>query len=196
MASAGICVRIHRKINVQAAITSGQGAENKEVSLANNKVNEAMELVIPTFRYLAVTILLFALSVLASFLFIKPHQKGIDPAIYVDAYKDQQPVTAVVSRRTGRALKLNIIVAVQTPAMLINLFPTFMELAGLTLPADRTIDGSSLWSILSGGADNLKDRPLYFFHDFDLEAVRQGDWKYYENLSTYTWPMPLNKMTR
>ncbi len=79
------------------------------------------------------------------------------------------------------------------PAMNIDLFPTFLGLAGLALPGDRTIDGADLWPVLGGTAVGLPERPLYFFHDYDVEALRLGRWKYIDQNSHYVWPAPLDK---
>ena len=79
------------------------------------------------------------------------------------------------------------------PAMNIDLFPTFLGLAGLTLPADRVIDGVDLWPVLAGERADLGERPLFFFHDYDVEAVRVGPWKYIDRNSHYVWPVPLDK---
>jgi uncharacterized sulfatase len=79
------------------------------------------------------------------------------------------------------------------PAMNIDIFPTFLALAGLTPPADRVIDGLDLWPVLGGAATGVGQRPLYFFHDYDVEAVRLGPWKYIDSNSHYVWPAPLDK---
>jgi uncharacterized sulfatase len=81
---------------------------------------------------------------------------------------------------------------VDDPAMGIDLFPTCMALAGLGLPNDRVIDGTDLSSVLSGGT-TLPERPLFFFHDYDVEAVRSGPWKFFRSNSHYVWPVPLDK---
>jgi uncharacterized sulfatase len=77
--------------------------------------------------------------------------------------------------------------------MNIDLFPTFLGLAGLAGPSDRIIDGVDLWPVLAGERDDLAERPLYFFHDYDVEAVRVGPWKYVDRASHYVWPVPLDK---
>ena len=81
----------------------------------------------------------------------------------------------------------------EVPAMNIDLFPTFLGLAGLSLPEDRVIDGADLWPVLSGGVTDGAERPLFFFHDYDVEALRVGAWKYIASNSHYTWPAPLDK---
>jgi uncharacterized sulfatase len=79
------------------------------------------------------------------------------------------------------------------PAMGIDLFPTLLGLAGLGLPTDRVIDGADLWPLLQGNGQDLPERPLYFFHEYDVEGVRVGDWKYLRRVSHWTWPVPLDK---
>jgi uncharacterized sulfatase len=79
------------------------------------------------------------------------------------------------------------------PAMGIDLFPTILRLAGVSLPSDRVIDGTDIWPLLSGNAVSLPDRPLFFFHEFDVEGMRVGDWKYFRDVSHWTWPLPLDK---
>ena len=82
---------------------------------------------------------------------------------------------------------------IDEPSMNIDLFPTFMTLAGLDLPTDRVIDGIDLAPLLSGQQTGLDDRDLYFFHDYDVEAVRAGPWKHLRSNSHYVWPVPLDK---
>ena len=79
------------------------------------------------------------------------------------------------------------------PAMNIDLFPTCLELAGLSLPADRIIDGKSMVSLLTRpGSPSLHER-MFFFHQGELEGVREGKWKYFRSINHYVWPMPVNK---
>ena len=83
-----------------------------------------------------------------------------------------------------------------SPAMNIDIFPTALAVAGLSLPSDRVIDGENLMPLLQGdasAAQNAENRPLYFFHEFDVEAVRRGRWKYIASNSHYVWPIPLDK---
>jgi uncharacterized sulfatase len=79
------------------------------------------------------------------------------------------------------------------PAMNIDLFPTFLGLAGLALPSDRVIDGADLWPVLSGSRAEVDERELFFFHDYDVEAIRAGPWKYIRSNSHFVWPTPLDK---
>ncbi len=66
-----------------------------------------------------------------------------------------------------------------TAAMSIDLFPTLLEAAGVPLPADRAIDGSSLVPLLAREAGRLADRPLYFVAGGEYVGVRTaGNLKY------------------
>jgi len=56
--------------------------------------------------------------------------------------------------------------------------PTFAALSGGTAPADRKIDGIDLSPLLLGKADTFKPRDTFFYyHGFNLQAVRSGPWK-------------------
>ena len=69
----------------------------------------------------------------------------------------------------------------------IDLYPTFGNLAGATIPTDRVIDGKDLWPLMSGQPNATSPHEaLYFYNqNFDdtidqtqsLEAVRAGKWK-------------------
>jgi arylsulfatase A-like enzyme len=59
-------------------------------------------------------------------------------------------------------------------AATIDLLPTFAELAGGRLPADRVLDGKSIWPLMSGAPGAKSPHETYFFRD---RAVRAGDWK-------------------
>jgi uncharacterized sulfatase len=80
-----------------------------------------------------------------------------------------------------------------TPAMNIDLFPTFLALAAVALPDDRTVDGVDLAPVLLEDRSELPERPLFFSKDYDVEAVRVGRWKYIERNSHYVWPFPIDK---
>ena len=85
---------------------------------------------------------------------------------------------------------------VSDPVMNIDLFPTLMSLAGVRTPSDRTIDGIDLSGIIDSSSrekPELTNRELYFFHDYDVEAIRKGKWKFYASTNHYTWPIPLDK---
>lgn len=61
-----------------------------------------------------------------------------------------------------------------TPVWLVDLFPTFAELAGA--PVDLRLDGVSLTPELFGEDELPIDRPLYWYKNNE-QAVRMGPWK-------------------
>jgi uncharacterized sulfatase len=71
-------------------------------------------------------------------------------------------------------------------AAAIDLFPSALALAGLPLPADRAVDGVSLATLLSGrrGAP-LPERPIFYYSDRSLYAVRLGRWKAHRRHGVY-----------
>ena len=57
----------------------------------------------------------------------------------------------------------------------IDVMPTFFEIAGVEMPADRTIDGISVLPVIRDGAKTPHEK---IFWDYaDQLAVREGDWK-------------------
>jgi uncharacterized sulfatase len=81
----------------------------------------------------------------------------------------------------------------ELPAMNIDLLPTLLGLAGVAPPSDRVIDGIDLWPVLAQERADLGERALFFFHDYDVEAMRVGQWKYIRSNSHYAWPVPIDK---
>ena len=61
-------------------------------------------------------------------------------------------------------------------ATVMDLFPTFVELAGGELPADRKIDGKNIFRFLQG-KESSPHFVLYCYQRRTLFAVRHGDWK-------------------
>ena len=57
-----------------------------------------------------------------------------------------------------------------------DILPTFANISGATLRADRKIDGKDITAALTDGAESPHE---YFFYAYwgDLQAVRWGDWK-------------------
>jgi len=79
------------------------------------------------------------------------------------------------------------------PTMNIDLLPTLLSLAGVSPPSDRIVDGANLSDLWLARASRVEERALYFAHDYDIEAIRRGPWKYIHSISHYTWPVPLDK---
>ena len=65
----------------------------------------------------------------------------------------------------------------KTPAMTIDLLPTFAHLIGAKLP-DHPIDGKNIWPLLAGQAGAQSPHEAYYFYwGRHLHAVRMGKWK-------------------
>jgi arylsulfatase A len=59
----------------------------------------------------------------------------------------------------------------------IDLLPTFVKLAGGTVPAERKIDGADITPLLLGKSQESPREAHYYFSGNRLEAVRSGPWK-------------------
>lgn len=64
-------------------------------------------------------------------------------------------------------------------ASALDIFPTFLALAGAALPTDRPIDGADLRPLLFGAAAPPPRQPMFFYRDERLQGVRKGPWKMY-----------------
>ncbi len=82
--------------------------------------------------------------------------------------------------------------ACDVPVSGIDFYPTFMELAGLTVPDEQTVDGMSFVKLLNGGTDKaLAGRDLFWHYPHygnqggdPSSIIRSGPWKlirYYED---------------
>lgn len=80
----------------------------------------------------------------------------------------------------------------EAAAMNIDLFPTLLKVAGLSLPKDRIIDGKDILPQLTGKSRSDSQEQYYFYHYDQLEGIRSGKWKYYRRIHRYTWPIPLD----
>jgi uncharacterized sulfatase len=79
------------------------------------------------------------------------------------------------------------------PASNLDLFPTCLEIAGLSVPNDRVVDGKSLVGMFSVSGTKSPHEVFYFYHQGELEGVRVEKWKYFRSLNHYVWPLPLNE---
>jgi arylsulfatase A len=55
--------------------------------------------------------------------------------------------------------------------------PTFVKLAGGTVPTDQKIDGADIAPLLLGQSKESPRAAHYYFNENKLEAVRSGRWK-------------------
>ena len=66
-----------------------------------------------------------------------------------------------------------------TPAMTIDLFPTFLSAAGLPVPDDRIVDGTDITPLLKGNSGGFPERSLFFVRGGEFAGVRgAGNLKY------------------
>jgi arylsulfatase A-like enzyme len=68
------------------------------------------------------------------------------------------------------------------PISNVDVLPTLAEWAQAPLPENRTLDGQSIADLLTGAADrqHYTHRPIYLVNNGQVEAVRDGAWKYRE----------------
>ena len=61
---------------------------------------------------------------------------------------------------------------------MMDILPTFVKLAGGTVPSDRKLDGADVWPLIAGqpGAESPHD-VFYYYRGLKLQAVRSGPWK-------------------
>lgn len=71
----------------------------------------------------------------------------------------------------------------------VDVLPTFVALAGGTLPDEPVIDGRDMSRLLLGETDSSPREAHYYFSSYNLQAVRQGPWK----LAIATQPESMGK---
>ncbi|WP_395137687.1 sulfatase/phosphatase domain-containing protein, partial [Armatimonas sp.] len=59
----------------------------------------------------------------------------------------------------------------------IDFLPTFVKLAGGSVPTDRKIDGKDIAPLLLGNTKKSPHEARYYFNGYNLQAVRSGPWK-------------------
>lgn len=59
----------------------------------------------------------------------------------------------------------------------IDFLPTFVALAGGTVPVDRKIDGRDISPLLFGRSQESPRAAHYYYRGYNLEAIRVGPWK-------------------
>ena len=63
-------------------------------------------------------------------------------------------------------------------ALSLDIFPTFVRLAGATPPSDRVIDGKDVWPLLTGRQGATTPHESFYYYQLgSLGAVRSGPWK-------------------
>lgn len=59
----------------------------------------------------------------------------------------------------------------------IDLLPTFVSLSGGAVPKDKPIDGADISDLLLGKSNVSPREAHFYYHAYNLEAVRSGPWK-------------------
>jgi arylsulfatase A len=63
------------------------------------------------------------------------------------------------------------------PMSEMDVLPTFVTLAGGSVPTDHPIDGKNVWPVLASQTKASPHDALFYFNSNSLEAVRSGPWK-------------------
>jgi arylsulfatase A-like enzyme len=80
-----------------------------------------------------------------------------------------------IARWPGKILSNRV---TDEPVTIMDMLPTFVALAGGSVPQDRVIDGKNVWPIVAGveGAKSPHDA-IYYLRGNSVAGVRAGDWK-------------------
>ncbi len=81
---------------------------------------------------------------------------------------------------------------IHEPGINFDLFATCLEVAGVSLPDDRIIDGKNLLPLLQGKGPSPHDT-FYYYFGHELVAVRHRNWKYHRRYMSDNGGYPLFK---
>ena len=79
---------------------------------------------------------------------------------------------------------------IETPASMVDWFPTLSAMAGAETPPASKIDGQDLAPLWRGDTLPVKDRTIAFYSHGKLEAIRKGPWKLKQPYDSDTIPIP------
>ncbi|WP_206816343.1 arylsulfatase [Chroococcus sp. FPU101] len=65
---------------------------------------------------------------------------------------------------------------IDQPSHIVDMYPTFIGLAGASSEKSKPLDGLNIWPALSGGKTSKRNEIVYNVEPFRA-ALRQGDWK-------------------
>ncbi len=74
----------------------------------------------------------------------------------------------------------------------LDLLPTFVAMAGGTLPADLELDGADIGDVIFRGAPSPHDQIL-LFDNTKVAAIRTPDWKFVTRVHTRGWHLNLGR---
>lgn len=91
-----------------------------------------------------------------------------------------------IARWTGRIAAGKVC---ETPCITMDVYPTLLELAGASPPANQPMDGASLLPVLKDPAATMRREALYwhlphYHHSTPAGAIREGNWKLIEFFET------------
>jgi len=70
--------------------------------------------------------------------------------------------------------------SVDEPLHVVNIYPTFVNLAGGSLDQLLPLDGTDVWATITDGTTAPSEELVY-----SLKAIRKGDWKYIDQEADY-----------
>ena len=65
----------------------------------------------------------------------------------------------------------------------VDLYPTFLHLAGASVPKDRILDGKDIRPLL-GWPGEVVEKPVFYYGPRTIHAVRHGPWKLHVRASS------------
>ncbi|MEM6722752.1 MAG: sulfatase [Bacteroidota bacterium] len=74
-----------------------------------------------------------------------------------------------------------------------DVFPTLLDIAGLENPSDRIIDGKDLQPLWANPDQESLHDYLFFYHFDNVEGVLSNQWKYFDNINHFVWPILLDR---
>jgi len=79
---------------------------------------------------------------------------------------------------------------IETPASMLDWFPTLNTLTESEIPTNIEIDGKDITRLLKGSTSQPDKRVLAFFSHGKIEAIRKGKWKLKRPYDSKTIPLP------
>ena len=105
------------------------------------------------------------------------------------------PNSAFISTATFSLRAFDLVFGYSTPSTIClhighDIFPTLLDIAGVALPRDRVIDGTSILPVLQGRPFQ-RSRPLYWRNRKETMrvAIRAGAWKMLCDSTRSTWEL-------
>ncbi len=75
---------------------------------------------------------------------------------------------------------------VQSPASTLDLYTSFLKMAGYEFAEGHQKNGQDISNLIFGKTDNKADRPFFYYGPNQLHAVRKGKWKLHVKTNSQT----------